>query len=58
LYAYTSTVQKKKKKKKKKKKEKKTPACFFCTLQRKNPYMYRNNPIGRNSNLENPIDRI
>jgi len=33
-------------------------ACFFCTLQTKYPFMYRNDPIGRNSDLENPIGRI
>jgi hypothetical protein len=35
--------------------ENKTPAGFFCTLQCKNASMYRIDPIGRNSNLENPI---
>jgi hypothetical protein len=29
--------------------------CFFCTLQTKNRYMYGNNPIGQNSNLQIPL---
>jgi hypothetical protein len=33
-------------------------ACFFCTFQTKCPSMYRNDPSGRNSNFENPIDQI